>query len=304
MPADPHMSDDSKWDRIGDLFDRLAGSHDPEATAASEPDPEIRQAALNLWRHHQRAEAEDYLKSPIEFSINPIFQPGQMLLNRFRIEKLLGSGGMGEVYLAWDSLLQDRVALKTIARLLAPSASIRQRFAAEVQTARRITHDNVCRIHDLFEDGETIFYSMKYVDGTLLSELLEAGVTARDARALALQIAQGLHAAHSNGIVHGDFKPGNVIVVSDGAGGPRAIIMDFGLARALDRAGAAGGEGLSVRAGSGEYMAPELQIRRAHRTQRYLRVRQSGARTGAGRPPVSAVRQPRAPKTGRRPWRR
>src|SRR5882724_11724135 len=156
------MMDRSEWDRIAGLFDRLLASNDPETTAASESDSEIRAAALNLWQHHIRANEENYLDTPIEFEITPLFQAGQILLKRFRIEKMLGSGGMGEVYLAWDQRLDDRVAIKTIARLLTPAPAIRKRFAAEVQSARRVTHPNVCRIHELFDDGEIVFFSMEY----------------------------------------------------------------------------------------------------------------------------------------------
>jgi len=91
------MMDRSEWDRIAGLFDRLLASNDPETTAASESDSEIRAAALNLWQHHIRANEENYLDTPIEFEITPLFQAGQILLKRFRIEKMLGSGGMGEV---------------------------------------------------------------------------------------------------------------------------------------------------------------------------------------------------------------
>ena len=251
------MMDESQWERVGDLFDRMLEGGDPGSTLESEPDSGIREAARKLWHHHIRADQEKYLDAPIEFDIAPIFRPGQRLLNRFRIEKLLGSGGMGEVYLAFDERVEDRVALKTIARLLAPSPAIRKRFAAEVQSARRVTHPNVCRIHELFEDGETVFFSMEYVEGEALSEKLEGPWPRKHARSFLLQMAQALHAAHQTGVVHGDFKPANVMVTPVAAGVPRAVIMDFGLARALDRAPSSD-PALSVRAGTVDYMAPEL----------------------------------------------
>jgi serine/threonine protein kinase len=176
----------------------------------------------------------------------------------YRVRRRLGSGGMGEVYLAWDSRVEERVALKTIARLLAPSPSIRRRFAAEVQSARRVTHPNVCRIHELFEDGETVFFSMEYVDGAVLSDLPAHAFSRRQARMVVLQMAQALHAAHRTGVVHGDFKPGNVMIAKGSGEPPRAVIMDFGLARAFDRT-ASNDRPLSVHAGSANYMAPELE---------------------------------------------
>ena len=253
--------DEDRWDRVGGLFDQLLAGLDPDSVLASEPDPEVRATALNLWRHHVRADAENYLAEPLEFGVAPVFQPNQVLLDRFRIERMLGAGGMGEVYLAFDQRVDERVALKTIARLLAPSPSIRKRFSAEVQNARRVTHPNICRIHELFEDGETVFFSMEYIDGVSLSEVLNLPVESRQARSIVLQMAEAMRAAHRIGIVHGDLKPANVMVVLPQAAheSPRAVIMDFGLARALNRASSTQDANFSVHAGTLEYMAPELQ---------------------------------------------
>lgn len=256
--------DESQWRRLVDLFGLLLEARDPGAVLAAECDPVIRSAAIDLWRHHLSAERENYLADGLEFDVMPMFQPGQVLLGRFRIERILGSGGMGEVYLAWDDRLEARVAIKTITRLLATSPSIRRRFVAEVQNARRVTHSNICRIHELFEEGETVFFSMEYVEGRLLSDWLDGRRGRKHARSIALQMARGLHAAHGLGVVHGDFKPANVIL-RQAAGAeemPRAVIMDFGLARATDRIGPSGGEELSLQAGTAEYMAPEMRAGR------------------------------------------
>jgi serine/threonine protein kinase len=106
------LIDDTKWGTLTDLFERLLAGDDPETVLASEPDPEIREAAGNLWRHHVRAAQEDFLGDGLGFEVLPVFQPGQMLMNRFRIEQKLGSGGMGEVYLApttaWKSASRSR----------------------------------------------------------------------------------------------------------------------------------------------------------------------------------------------------
>lgn len=243
------------------LFDRMLMSSDPEGVLSSELDQDVRDKALRLWRHHVCAARENYLGEPLEFTVAPVFQQGQVLLNRFRIERQLGSGGMGEVYLAWDQSLHDRVALKTIAPLLSYSQSIRQRFTTEVQNARRVTHPNVCRIHELFEDGEIVFFSMEYLEGSLLSSVVANPPDYKTSRAIVKQMAQGLHAAHQIGVVHGDFKPSNVMIVPPAGGNalPRAVIMDFGLARSVDRSGIVGDTGLSFRAGTGKYMAPELE---------------------------------------------
>jgi eukaryotic-like serine/threonine-protein kinase len=251
--------DECQWTRLTDLFERLLEAADPEAVLAAEPEFEVRAAALPLWQHHMRANEEKYLEVPVEFQVTPVFREGQVLLNRFRIEKQLGSGGMGEVYLAWDGRIEDYVAIKTIARLLAHSPSIRRRFVAEAQNARRVTHPNVCRIHELFEDGETAFFSMEYVNGVLLSDSGPLGTA--HARSIVLQTAGALCAAHRIGVVHGDFKPANVILAPavSAEAPPRAVIMDFGLARAVDRADTHSSDALSMQAGTADYMAPELR---------------------------------------------
>ncbi len=251
------LTEQEHWDRINELFDRLLEGAHPETVFASEPDAGVRQAVKSLWHHHERASEGDYLGGTLEFELVPILQPGQLLLNRFRIEKMLGSGGMGEVYLAFDDRIGEAVALKTVARLLAPSPAIRRRFVEEVQNARRVTHSHVCRIHELFEEGELVFFTMEYVEGRLLSAVPLATLGVKRARQIVRQLAEGLFAAHSIGVVHGDFKPSNVIL-RDGEN-PRAVIMDFGLARAVDRPAVAGGEAMSFQAGSEHYMAPELQ---------------------------------------------
>lgn len=248
--------DEIRWERVAALFDQLLAGAEPAAVLSAEPDPEIRQAAEHLWRHHMDAAEEDFLGGSLGFEVRPTFQPGQLLLNRFRIERMLGSGGMGEVYLAFDKRMEERIALKTVARLLAPSPSIRRRIVAEVQNARRVTHPNVCRIHELFEEGETVFFSMEYVEGTLLSDLQNRLAGGAQARPVVRQMAEGLHAAHRMGVVHGDFKPANVMVVEGRE--PRPVIMDFGLAMALNRGGSSLERGLSLRAGTVDYMAPEL----------------------------------------------
>lgn len=252
------MMHEEQWQRLTALFDRLLNGEDRAFVLSSEPDPDVRNAVVELWRHHSTAAEQNYLEAPLEFVIAPSLEPGQVLLDRFEIERHLGSGGMGEVYLALDRRVEERVAIKTIARLLNMSDSVRHRFASEVQSARRVTHPNVCRIHELFEDGDTVFFSMEYLEGVPLSELLGRPIS--HSRALVLQIANALLAAHSKGVVHGDIKPANIMIVPTLESAiPRAVIMDFGLARALNRAGASGITHLSWRAGTAGYMAPELE---------------------------------------------
>jgi eukaryotic-like serine/threonine-protein kinase len=176
------------------------------------------------------------------------FVPGTILAGRFRIVDLLGRGGMGEVYRAEDLKLGQIVALKFIPESLEHEAPRLQRLLDEVRLALRVTHHNVCRVHDVGEVDGRHFISMEYVDGDDLSSLLRrVGRLSQDrAIAVARQLCAGLAAVHEQGILHRDLKPGNVLI--DGRG--RVKITDFGLA-------ALQGDLLGMRGGTPAYMAPE-----------------------------------------------
>lgn len=164
------------------------------------------------------------------------FKEGDLLLKRFRIIRLLGRGGMGEVYEAHDSEIGP-VALKTIRKDVSGDSSLLRRFKREVQLARMVTSPFVCRIHEFFtlpeeEDRPAIaFLTMEFLEGTTLADRIarEGPVPWPDAEAIALQLCQGLEAIHSAGIIHRDFKSRNLMLTThDGAF--RAVVMDLGLA--------------------------------------------------------------------------
>ena len=186
-------------------------------------------------------------------------KPGQVVLGRYTVERELGRGGMGAVYLARDSKLSDRVALKTISSVLSNDPDeLVERLRLEVQAARKITHPNVIRIHDLGEDGPLLFISMEYVEGeTLHARVKRIGpLPISDARSLLSDISAGVTAAHAAGIIHRDLKPQNVLVAA--GGGARVVkVIDFGLAKTSFASGMTA-TGLIM--GTPEYMAPE-QVR-------------------------------------------
>jgi serine/threonine-protein kinase len=187
---------------------------------------------------------------------------GQVVLGRYTIERELGRGGMGAVYLARDAKLNERVALKTISSLMSGEpGELIERFRLEVQAARKVTHPNVIRIHDLGEDGELLFLSMEFVEGeTLWRRVKRLGpLPIPEARAILGDVAAGVAAAHAAGIVHRDLKPQNVLLggASVTAGGRVVKVIDFGLAKASFSTGMTA-TGLIL--GTPEYMAPE-QIR-------------------------------------------
>jgi serine/threonine-protein kinase len=151
---------------------------------------------------------------------------GPQWIGRYKILGRLGSGGMGEVFLAWDPQLKRKVAIKRILRRSDLSPEQWERFIQEAQLAANVHHPNVVEIYDLLADHEAIV--MEYIDGRTLAERLAAGQleTAQILR-LALEIASGLEAAHKAGLIHRDLKAANVLITSEG----HAKIGDFGLAR-------------------------------------------------------------------------
>jgi tetratricopeptide (TPR) repeat protein len=198
--------------------------------------------------------------------------PGTSFGNRYRVIRLLGAGGMGAVYQAWDDELGEAVALKVIRPESSddPDAArgLERRFKRELVLARQVTHKNVVRIHDLGEVDGIKYLTMPYVQGTDLAALLrrEGKVPIARTLAIARQIAAGLVAAHDAGVVHRDLKPANVMLDSD----DRAIIMDFGIARSIS-GGAGGGTVAGAVVGTLEYMAPEQAMGQAidHRADIY-----------------------------------
>jgi tetratricopeptide (TPR) repeat protein len=175
---------------------------------------------------------------------------GQSFGPRYHIIKLLGAGGMGAVYQAWDAELSVAVALKVIrGGSHRASAEAEKRFKTELLLARAVTHKNVVRIHDLGEIDGTKYITMSYVQGADLASLLRKQGKLPIDRSLrfARQVAAGLEAAHEAGVVHRDLKPANVMIGADDL----ALIMDFGISASTEDA-AAGGI-----VGTLEYMAPE-----------------------------------------------
>ena len=185
----------------------------------------------------------------------------QILSGRFRIVRFIARGGMGEVYEAEDQILHERVALKTIRPEVAGDSRTMDRFLREVHLARTVTHPNVCRIYDVFHHENLAFLTMELLSGETLSQRLERAGKMTPAEALPLveQMAAALAAAHDAGVIHRDFKSGNVMLAPDERrpGGVRVVVTDFGLAR---RAEAPRGTSLTETEtvlGTPDYMAPE-----------------------------------------------
>lgn len=175
-------------------------------------------------------------------------RPGQEIAGRYEVRERLGRGGMGAVWRVHDRKLDEDIALKVILpdRMGDPTALAR--FRAEVKIARKITHNNVCRVFDIGESGDLAFLTMELVEGTTLRKLLSGGsIENNRIFDMLRQIIDGVAAAHTHGIIHRDIKPENVLVRHDG----RCVVADFGLAYRPEK------QAEEVIAGTPLYMSPE-----------------------------------------------
>ncbi len=220
------------------------------------------------------------------------FTPGAVVAGRFRITAMVGRGGMGDVYRADDLKLGQPVALKFLPASSGGDAGLVRSFYDEVRVGRQVAHPNVCRIYDLLDVEGRLAIVMEFVEGEDLASLLERVGRLPYFRAveIARDVCAGVDAAHEKRIIHGDLKPGNIMI--DGRG--RARITDFGLARLADD------QGDAVRlAGTIPYMAPEQFTSRApsERADLYslglvLYEIFTGTRTPAPPPPPPSLQQP------------
>lgn len=180
---------------------------------------------------------------------------GAVVAGRFHIKTLLGRGGMGEVYLVHDQLLNVDVALKRVRADLVSDRAFASRLEEEVRAARCVHHDHVCRIFDLHRDPDgSTFLTMEFLDGPTLSQKLAHGaLPPGDFLRLASEMALGLDAIHLAGVVHRDLKPANLFLL------PRTVIADFGLAYspALPVTQTISLFGPDAIVGTPAYMAPE-----------------------------------------------
>jgi len=204
------------------------------------------------------APTQDFAKgwsqpSPASATVSgPSLAPGVVLGTRYEILQLLGQGGMGAVYKAKDLELDRVVALKVIRPEVAYHPDMLQRFKQELLLARQITHRNVIRIFDLGEASGLKFITMEFIEGQdLRSLVLEKGrLSSEEIVGIIEQVCLALDAAHSEGVVHRDLKPQNIMIDRNG----RAAVMDFGIARSVESGGMTQ-TGMLV--GTPDYMSPE-----------------------------------------------
>lgn len=193
-------------------------------------------------------------------STSPI-TPGTVINDRYEIRQSLGKGGMGEVFLAYDRTTQQSVALKIVreeSRMPGDDEALRQ----ELLLARSVSHPNVCRVHDLAPSRYGPILVMEYITGQTLHTHIrrkkaQGGYTADEFRRIAQEVASGVAAIHNAQLVHGDLKPGNVMITTGQDGGMgKAVVLDFGFAKERARVSARR-PGAPPDGGTPNYMSPE-----------------------------------------------
>lgn len=227
------------WQRVRGIFDdalcQLPEVRSQFVREACAGDTELQTEVESLLASLESADL--FLETPAVIQIaenlftdESLFVDGQ-ILGHYEIRELIGSGGMGEVYLARDTRLNRNVAIKVLRENLRPDHDANRRLLREARAAALLEHPNICQIYEIAETQEHPFIVMQYVVGTTLSELLakrQLGVG--DSLDLAIQIVDGLAEAHSQGIIHRDIKPANVIVNEK----HQVKILDFGLAKFIE----------------------------------------------------------------------
>jgi tetratricopeptide (TPR) repeat protein len=177
---------------------------------------------------------------------------GSTFAGRYQIIEELGKGGMGAVYKALDTQINEEVAIKLIRPEIASDEKTLERFSNELKLARKISHKNVCRMFHLEREGKMPYISMEYLEGEDLKDLIrkKEKLTQEEAIGVATQVCEGLAEAHRLGVVHRDLKPQNIMMDKEG----NAKIMDFGIARSVE---APGVTATGVIIGTPDYISPE-----------------------------------------------
>ncbi len=183
-------------------------------------------------------------------------KPGATFAGRYEVKEVLGAGGMGVVYRAFDRELQEPVAIKTLRPEAMAGGSIAlDRFKQEIRLARRIAHRNVVRTYDLGEEKGMYYLTMEYVEGTSLKQLITSRgkLPATVALTVGKQLCRALEVAHAEGVIHRDIKPQNIVVEPSGF----LKVMDFGIARLANPPQGKGLTEAGMSIGTPDYMSPE-----------------------------------------------
>src|SRR6266404_786468 len=258
-----------RWHQIDNLLQgALERPFSERATLLAEAcagDEFLRQEVESLISFREMAES--FLEVPALEAAADLLCDGQaesmegLVIGRYRIEALIGRGGMGEVYLAEDTNLDIKVAIKFLPSYLEKDELAKKRLIREAKAAAQLDHPNICSIYEVAEKAGHSFIVMQYVVGeTLASRIQQPPLAIGESLEVALQVADALVQAHSRGIIHRDIKPQNIMITQRG----QVKVLDFGLAK-LDVSGDGAAEALTqsllsapgVIVGTAPYMSPE-----------------------------------------------
>ena len=291
-----------RWKQVNDLF-QSAVERAPEERAAfldeaCHGDEGLRREVGSLLTSHERS--ENFIELPA-FEVAPELVTNESagalvgkLIGHYRIESLIGVGGMGEVYLARDERLGRKAALKLLPDSLTTDETQLSRFKNEARSASALNHPNILTVYEIGAEGDRLFIATEFIEGiTLRASLARGRIDPRAALEIVVQVASALAAAHEAGVVHRDIKPENIMLRPDGY----AKVLDFGIAKlteqrlelddhtARNNDGAANTTGVSVRHGaihvSGTGARPE-----GGRALGYLELGRSALRNGGREPAV------------------
>ena len=222
------------WENLKELFHAALALPPAERSSyldrACKGDASLRHAVQVLIKSHEDTNLMDEpaYQAAAEMLVDRIdLEPDQMVA-QYRIVSLLGEGGMGKVYLAEDTKLHRRIAMKFLPPDSAANEQANRRLLREAQAAAKLDHPNICAVHEVGEVDGRCFIVMPYVAGeTLYSRMKNNSLDLPESVAIAAQVADALYEAHEQGIIHRDIKPANIIITPRG----QAKVMDFGLAR-------------------------------------------------------------------------
>src|SRR5215475_944028 len=229
-----------RWKKAFDLF-QTAVERAPEERAAfldesCHGDEGMRREVESLLTSHQRA--ENFIEVPA-FEAAPEFVANDSadalvgkLIGHYRIESLIGVGGMGEVYLARDERLGRKAAVKLLPDSLTRDDAQLSRFKNEARTASALNHPNILTVYEIGAEADVQFIATEFIEGVTLRAALASGkMSAQRALEISVQIASALTAAHEAGVVHRDIKPENIMLRPDGY----AKVLDFGIAKLTEQ---------------------------------------------------------------------
>ena len=229
-----------RWKQVNDLF-QSAVERAPEERAAflheaCHGDEGLRREVDSLLTSHERA--ENFIELPA-FEAAPELvtndRAGAMvgeLVGHYRVESLIGVGGMGEVFLARDERLERKVALKFLPERLTAEKMQLSRFQSEARAASALNHPNILTVYEINTEGDRHFIATEFIEGvTLRASLAHGRMNVHDALEIAVQVASALAAAHEAGVVHRDIKPENIMLRRDGY----VKVLDFGIAKLTER---------------------------------------------------------------------